>query len=291
MPPILSPPQRLLLELSGLLACEPGHFAGLRAWAPKVHLVVGPVDRHKRLQGFAPLADSWQDVPPPEPQIISVDGRRIGLIDVTGLLVKSDLPGQAGLTYLAEQVRELVDEGQVDGILLRIDSPGGSVAGTQELAEEVRRARQTKPVFAYVEDLCAASAYWVASQCEKVFVNVATAMVGSIGTFVGLYDRKQQFVNAGVKAIVIRAGEFKALGFPGTEITKEHREYLQGQVDGVQAEFLKAVAHRRIAPAAIASGRLYLAGDAVKLRLIDGVKSFDAVVAELVELAGQSKRK
>ena len=284
---ILSPPQETLLNAAGLLAVEPNCFAGLRMWADRIHVVVAPLDRHRKIEGIMLILDqataaAWSDnAPVPEPAIIGVGGKRIGVLDVIGFLTKSDSPGRAGLVTLRSQLRGLVDDGQVNAVLLRIDSPGGTVAGTADLAAEITRARKSLPVFAYVEDLAAASAYWIASQAEKVYANTATCLVGEIGTFVSLYDRSRQFGKAGVKAIVLRAGEFKTVGFPGTEITDKQRSYLQDLVDRTQAEFNKAISGRKINPAAIASGKAYLAGDAVKLGLIDGVKTIDNVLAEL----------
>lgn len=299
MSSIMSPPQRLFLELAGqLLAVSPAYFRQLAFWAPR--LAVRAVGDRRRPSGTPAgitllvdpqTAAAWTASPAvPEPTILYVDGKRIGVIDVTGFLTKSDAPGRAGLVTLREQLQELATDGDVDAILLRIDSPGGSVAGTGDLAAAILQTRQTLPVFALIEDVAAVSAYWIASQAERVYANVATAIAGEIGTFIALYDRSEQFGKAGVKAIVIKAGELKAAGLPGTEITAKHREYLQGLVDKTQAEFNKAVqAGRKIDPRKVATGRLYLAGDAVKLGLIDGVKPFDSVMAELASRAGKGK--
>jgi signal peptide peptidase SppA len=216
----------------------------------------------------------------------------IGLVDINGTLMKrgTSLSRSSSLINLRRVVRNSARDPEIDAILLRIDSPGGTVAGTQELAEEVVKARQSKPVFAFVEDLAASAAYWIASQADRVYANTPTSLVGSIGTFVGLYDYSAYAAKEGIKAVVIKAGELKGAGFPGTEITEEQKAYWQEIVDGTQAEFTAAVAAGRGVKAERvarewATGRVYMAGDAGAMGMIDGVKSFDAVIAELTERA------
>jgi len=288
MPVLLSPLQQLLRDFSGeLLSCDERYFSLFQFWASRI--AVTATDRRGRRRGKLPegiaivgdkaALENFFGGPPPEPTILNLDGKRIGILDVTGFLSKSDGPGRAGLVTLRTQLAELVD--QADAVLLRIDSPGGTVAGTADLAAAINEARQRQlPIFGFAEDLCSSSAYWIAAQTEKLYANTPTAMVGGIGLFVGLYDRSGQFAKAAIKAVVIKAGEFKGAGFPGTEITETQRAYWQKLIDQSQGEFNAAIRHR-VDPAKVATGRLYLAGDAQRLKLIDGIKRLDAVVAEL----------
>ena len=287
MPALFSPPQQLLQDLSGeLLACNPQYYRQLAFWGPRINVVA--TDRRGRrrgnprgaiaITGSREALEGFFGAPVPEPAILTVDEKRIGILDIVGFLAKSDGPGRAGLVTLRIQLGELVD--QADAVLLRIDSPGGTVAGTGDLAAAIKEARQKVPVFGFAEDLCAASAYWIAAQAEKLYANVPTAMIGGVGMFVGLYERKEQFAKAGVRAVVIKSGEFKAAGWPGTKITEAQRAYWQKLIDQAQAEFIAAIKHRAD-PAKVATGRLYVASDSQRLKLIDGVKSFDDVIAEL----------
>ncbi len=212
----------------------------------------------------------------------------IGIIDVNGTLMKrgTSLSSSSSLINIRRVIRSAARDPEIDAILLRIDSPGGTLSGTQEVAEEVRKAREAKPVFAFVEDLAASAAYWIASQAEKVYANTPTAIAGSIGTFIGLYDYSEAAAKAGVKAIVIRAGELKGAGFPGTEITDAQKAYWQEIVDKAQSEFTAAVAAGRNRPTAevaerYVTGRVYVAADAEAMGMIDGVRSFDQAIAEL----------
>jgi signal peptide peptidase SppA len=224
----------------------------------------------------------------------AAEEKNVAVIDVSGTLMKrgSSLSASSSLIRLRQSIRSAANDETVGAILLRIDSPGGTTAGTADLAKEVSAAAQKKPCVAFVEDLCASAAYWVGSQCQKIFANDATAMIGSIGTFIGLYDYSANAAMNGVKAVVIKTGSHKAAGFAGTEITAEQQAHFQSLVDSTQVEFTAAVASGRNIPLAkaeeLADGRVHLAGDALKMGLIDGIQSFDATLAQLQVQAASS---
>lgn len=211
----------------------------------------------------------------------------VAVIDIEGSLTKrgSSLSGASSLIELRRQVRSAANDSTVSGIVLRIDSPGGTSAGTADLANEVRAANKKKPVFAFVEDMAASAAFWVASQAEKIFVNDKTAEVGSIGTFIGLFDMSEAAKNEGIRPVVIKSGEFKGAGFPGTEITPEIEGNLQELVDKTQAVFTEAVANGRGMTVKqiekLADGRVHVAEDAIEMGLADGIKTFDQTLRAL----------
>lgn len=220
----------------------------------------------------------------------------IQIIDIQGTMTKrgSSLSGRGGMISLRRSVREAANDGDVDAILLRIDSPGGTVAGTADLAAEVKAAAAKKPVWAFVEDVTASAAYWVASQADKIYANNATAEVGSIGTFMGIYDVSGAAAMQGIKAVVIRSGRLKGSGFPGTEITEEQRAVWQEIVDKTQAQFTAGVADGRKLSVpqvqALAEGRMWLAQDAKEHKLIDGIEMFDSVMSKLAAEAARYRR-
>lgn len=223
------------------------------------------------------------------------DEKTIAVIDVNGTLTKrgSSLAASSSLVNLRKSIRSAANDDSVAAILLRIDSPGGTTAGTADLAKEVAAAADKKPCVAFVEDLCASAAYWVASQCCKIVANDATAMVGSIGTFIGLYDYSANAAMNGIKAITIKTGKYKAAGFAGSEITDEQKAHFQMLVDSTQAEFSSSVAKGRNLSsekvAELADGRVHLAGDALKMGLIDGIQSYDATLAEMQGMVATHK--
>lgn len=217
----------------------------------------------------------------------SADGQRIAMIAIRGMLTKqgSSVSDAGSTIAIRKAIRDAAGDGNVDAILLVFDSPGGVVSGVADLAADVRSARSQKPVFAFVEDLCASAAYWIASQCDRVFANQYTAQIGSIGTYLALYDYSKQAEKEGVRAVVIKSGHYKGAGFPGTEVTEEQQAAWQQVVDGLQAQFSEAVSSgRSIALATVrvlADGRVHLAADAQSLGLIDGVQSLETTIAQL----------
>ena len=209
----------------------------------------------------------------------------VAVIDLSGPLMKVDSKfGGTNTVRARGAIRQAVADPNVSSILLHVDSPGGSVAGTAELAADVKAADALKPVHAHIDDLGASAAYWIASQARKVTAN-AMAMVGSIGTLLVLEDTSQVMDAAGIKVHVLSTGPFKGAGADGAPITPEQLAYMQSLVDGMNAGFLAAVGDGRQmdkkALAAVSDGRVWLAKEAKSLGLIDAVDSMDAVVGAM----------
>lgn len=263
----------------GLWAVEDSRFLQLLQQIRGVDLLAH-IERHAGEQQIAAAAVTRQEVS-------GQPGQAIAVIDIQGTMTKrgTSFSDAGSMIRLRQAVRAAARDPEIGGVMLRIDSPGGTVAGTSDLAREVRAAAEQKPVFAYVEDLAASGAYWVASQAEKIFANDPTALIGSIGTYVGLYDFSGAAARDGIKAVVIRSGKFKGAGFPGTEITDEQKAHWQQIIDATQEEFSNGVSAGRKLPRAavdeLADGRVHVAPEAKRLGLIDGVQSFDQTVAEL----------
>jgi len=214
-------------------------------------------------------------------------GDNIAVIQAVGTLMKqaSSLEESTSTVALRRQIRQAVADPTVGGIILSIDSPGGTSAGTASLAMDVRRAAAIKPTWAFVDDLAASAAYWIASQADRIDANDHSALVGSIGTIIGLWDISKWADKQGIEAVVVATGELKGTAFPGTEITDAQRHYLQGLVDDVETSFESAVAAGRGIDAdqvrRLATGQVYPASTALKEKLIDGIRSLDEVVAEM----------
>lgn len=218
-------------------------------------------------------------------------GKAIATVRVEGTLMKrsSSLSQSSGTVQMRRDIREAANNPDVSAILLAIDSPGGTVAGTDDLAAEVKAATKKKPVMAFVSDLCASAAYWVASQCDAIFVNSDTALVGSIGTLMTVYDVSKAAEQQGVEAVVFATGPLKGAGTEGTVITEEQRAYFQSIVDAAQGSFDAAVQKGRGLTdnqlKAVRTGGVFSAAEAEAKKLIDGVKSHEQVVAALVKEA------
>lgn len=219
-------------------------------------------------------------------------GKSIAVVKLNGLLMKSQSSmGGTSTVQARRDIRQAVADSDVGGILLAIDSPGGTVAGTDDLASEVRAAKKTKPVWAHIEDLGASAAYWVASQADRVTANSPTALVGSIGTLQVIHDMSGAAEKAGVRTLVFGTGALKGLGTPGSKITDEQAQHVQGLVNSVQNSFDNAVkAGRGLTAAelsAVRHGGVMTATEAKKAKLIDAVQPFGKVQADFQQTLRQ----
>jgi len=221
----------------------------------------------------------------------------IGLIALHGQMTKGVSSfGGVSSVQARQAVRAFTRDGEVKVILLHIDSPGGTVAGTAELAADVRTANAAKPVYAYIEDLGASAAYWVAAQAGRVSANVM-GQIGSIGVLAILEDSSGMAEKEGIKVHVItskNADGIKGLGVPGTPVTEDQLAYVQEEVDAMNEHFLQAIkAGRGLSLAAVrklADGRLHQADEARELELIDAVESEDELYALIRKDIGPSTR-
>jgi signal peptide peptidase SppA len=204
----------------------------------------------------------------------------IAILNLNGPMMKHapSMSGGCSSVVARRQIGLALNDPNIKGILLRIESPGGTVSGTKELADTIAKAKQSKPVWAFCNDLTASAAYWVASQCDRIEAN-PTSLVGSIGTYMVVADSSKAAEKAGIEVHVVRAGAFKGTGTPGTEITDEQLADMDKTVSGLNQFFLQAVESGRSLSReqviTLADGRCHLASEAKRLDLIDDVSSFE----------------
>ncbi len=206
----------------------------------------------------------------------------VAIISLEGALMKAESKyGGTSTIWFRQQMRQAVAEKTVKAIVLHIDSPGGTVAGTSDAAEEVAKANAIKPVYAHIDDLGASAAYWIASQARGVYANT-TALVGSIGTYSVLYDASKMAEMQGIEVHVIATGEYKGAGVPGSKITEAHLEYAQERINSLNQYFLNGVSKGRgmkmSEVKAVADGRVFVGKEAKALGLVDKIQNFDATV-------------
>jgi signal peptide peptidase SppA len=226
-----------------------------------------------------------QAVAPPLEMVPGRGKKSIAMIRGMGTLMKQQ-PSLGGTSTIAMRraVRQAAHDPEVGGILLALDSPGGTVAGTADLGNEVRAARRKKPTWAHIDDLGASAAYWIASQADQVWANAPTALVGSVGTVLTVEDTTARNERLGVKELAFTSGPLKTMG-AGLGVTEEQAVYLQSIVNSIQHEFAEAVRRGRgLSPerlATVQSGAIYPAAEAQKLRLIDGVRPLEQTLDAL----------
>lgn len=216
----------------------------------------------------------------------AIGGNETAVIRIAGPMMKGDSKyGGANSVRVRQAIRAAANDPAVASIMLHIDSPGGTVDGTLELANEVTRARESKPVFAHLEDYGASAAYWVASQAERITAN-AMAQVGSIGTMLYLQDTSGAAQAEGIKVIVLGTGTMKGAFAPGAPITDEQIAYAMERLNEMNGHFLAAVKKGRGMTAAQINGiaaeaRIYMPPAAKELGLIDGIASFEQAMAAM----------
>jgi len=212
--------------------------------------------------------------------------RGVAVIELGGTLMKHEASMTRCMsTVMARRtLRAAVADPSVKAIVLAIDSPGGTVAGTADLADEVYQANQTKPVVTLGEDLVASAAYYVGSQAGK-FYTTRSSLIGSIGVYAVLHDLSAMAAMEGVKVHVIKSADLKGAGVAGTEVTSEQLVEWQVVVDAFHRDFVQAVARgRRLSEQQVrqlADGRVHHALAAEPLGLIDGVRTLEEVIDEL----------
>lgn len=215
----------------------------------------------------------------------------IAVLPISGPVSKEDssmsaMFGGVSTVRLRAALQQAVDDSAVHTILLHVDSPGGTVPGVGDLADDILAARKKKDVAVYCEDLCASAAYWLASQGTpgKVFAS-RHAELGSIGVFTGIYDLSEMAKMEGVKAILVSSGGIKGAHMPGNPVPEALVAEMQKGVDRVNALFLEAVARGRGISLEQAkklnTGQLWGAKDAKRLGLIDDVQPLSKVLAML----------
>lgn len=221
-------------------------------------------------------------------------GKSVAVIPILGAMMKgkSSLGGTSTI-QVRRDIRQAAADPNVAGILLSFDSPGGTVAGNYDLGQDITAARKQKPVWSHIDDLCASAAYGAACQTERILANSPDALVGSIGTIMTVYDISERYAEAGIKALVFATGPLKGAGVPGSQVTEEQADYFQSIVNGSHVEFSNAVKKgRRLNDkelAAVKTGGVWHARDAIGLKLIDGIQSLGKTIEELARAAGGGK--
>ena len=199
-----------------------------------------------------------------------------------------------GSTASADDLVQLLDAALKDplakAVVLRVNSPGGSAAASEALYLKVKELAASKPVVAYIEEYGTSGAYMAVLPAARILAS-NSSIVGSVGVYTSVITYSGLLEKLGVKVYVFKSGELKDVGSSFREPSEEDKRVLQSIVDGVFELFKKRVlAHRRLANASeVFSGRPFLAEEAVRLGLIDGIGTLDDAVNLAREMAGLPK--
>ncbi len=194
-------------------------------------------------------------------------------------------PGSVSTQKFAASLRQALADESVRQILIDIDSPGGSVYGVAELADEIVAARAKKPIIAIANSLAASAAYWIGCSASEFYVTPG-GEVGSIGVWQAHFDYSQALATEGVTPTLISAGKYKVEGNPYAPLDAEAQAFMQSRVDDYYLAFCKGVAKGRCVPISqvrngMGQGRVLGAEAAIDQCMADGVVTFDDIVRKL----------
>lgn len=202
-------------------------------------------------------------------------------IDIKGALFDTD--------EILNKLEELRNDQNIKGVLLYIDSPGGALSPSVEIATQVKRLKESKKVLAYAGGSMASGSYYAGVNADKILAN-PSSFIGSIGVIMQAPNIAELAHKIGVSEQVVKAGEFKEAGTFTRQWSKEERASLQNLVDGAYELFTKDVAQARNLSLdkkdEWANARVFLADDALKMGLIDGVCGYFDAKSELEAMSG-----
>ena len=211
--------------------------------------------------------------------LFSGDG--VGVLQIDGAIDDSRV-------VLAE-LRRFREMPWVKAVVVRVDSPGGAVAPTQEIFEEIQRAKKKKPFIASMGSTAASGGYYNASACDKILANAGT-LTGSIGVIMQLANVEELMKKVGVKGYNVKSGVNKDIGSPFQPLSPEGRQILQALVDNVHSQFVVAVAQSRGMDEAevrkLADGRIYSGAQAKDLGLVDQIGTLEDAIELAAKRAG-----
>lgn len=205
----------------------------------------------------------------------------VGIIELKGLIVTSE--------QVLKNLTSFRNNPNIKSIILRIESPGGSVGASQEIFEDIKRTNKVKPVVASMGSVGASGGYYAALGAEKIIANPGT-MTGSIGVIVKFPNLEGLFEKIGYKSVVVKSGAMKDVGASNRPLSSDERALIQGLIDNVFNQFVKAVAENRVMPEEtvkeLADGRIFSGEQAFEAGLIDGLGNFTDAVSMAAELGG-----
>jgi protease-4 len=221
-------------------------------------------------------------------------GGKIAVIPLSGTIAGASQAGlltSSGISpdLVRDYMRKAEDDGLVKAVILRIESPGGSAAASQEIANEILRFKEEtgKPVVVSMGDMAASGGYYISAYADKIVANPAT-LTGSIGVISQLIYIEGLLEKLGLEMEIIKSGEHKDMGV--RPLTDEERQIMQDITDELYEQFVETVAEGRNLSTAtvrnLATGQLYTGEQALSLGLVDELGGLDKAIEVAAGLAG-----
>jgi protease-4 len=208
----------------------------------------------------------------------ALNGEKIGIIEITGIINESK--------DILEKLKHFRDDDSIRAIVVRINSPGGSVGPSQEILREIQKTALKKKIVASLGSVAASGGYYVAVGAEGIMANPGT-ITGSIGVIMGFTNFQELLQKIGLAPVVIKSGKYKDIGSPVRKMTENERQILQSVSDQIHRQFINAIAEGRKMEfqkvESIADGRFFSGEEAAKIGLVDRIGNLE----DAVEWAGR----
>ncbi len=211
----------------------------------------------------------------------------IGVLHVETTISENGTSSAYNHDYLLSSINGMMDDSHNKGIILYLNTPGGSVYASDELYLKIKEYQEVtgRPVYSAMQSMAASGGYYISAPADKIFAN-RNCWTGSIGVTIGtIYDASGLLEKWGIKSQTITSGANKAMGSNTQPMTKEQRAIFQSLVDEAYEQFVGIVAEGRDMPVSkvkkLADGRIYTAKQACELGLIDQVGTFEEAVADM----------
>ncbi len=230
------------------------------------------------------------------PSGTTIFGDRIGLLYIDGIIMSGrpmdSFFYSAGVTSdrIVEVVEQAIDDDGIKALVVRINSPGGSAAASQEIYDAFERFSATgRPIIVSMADVAASGGYYVAAPADEIYADPAT-LTGSIGVIMQFLNYEGLFEKIGLYDETLTAGEFKDIGSPTRPMTEEEREMLNDLVAQVHDQFKDAVMEARGFTRdeidEIATGMIYSGEQALDLGLVDELGGLQDAIDRASDIAG-----
>ncbi|MCK9609025.1 MAG: signal peptide peptidase SppA [Methylomonas sp.] len=216
---------------------------------------------------------------------MTTDKEHVAVIDVLGMIADGEA---ANANVIIEGLRDAVKDKNTKGIILNINSPGGSAVQSGYVYEEIRRQKAKHPdmpIYSVVGDMCASGGYYIASASDKIYVSQAS-LIGSIGVIMNGFGFSDVLHKLGVERRLLTAGEHKAMLDPFSPINLQEEKHMQSLLDQVHQQFIAAVKQGRgdrlQETPEMFSGLVWTGEEGVKLGLADDFGSVDSVARDVL---------
>lgn len=210
-------------------------------------------------------------------------GNRIGVVPIKGFISDSKV--------VVDLLKKYRKDDRIKAIIVRIDSPGGSTAASQEIYREIQQTALKKRIVASMGNVAASGGYYVALPAHKIMANPAT-LTGSIGVIMEFTNIQELLNKIGVTMEAVKSGQYKDIGSPGRKMKLEERRLLEEVIKNVHRQFVDVVVKGRKLPKEqveqIADGRIFTGEQAKALGLVDELGSFEDAVDLTKKISGLS---